>query len=280
MVGQSNLLTIIDEQIMMDEFPRFSIIIGPEGSGKKTLAKAMAFALESRCNFIEPKIDAVREMIKECYTINDTMVYAIADADNMSISAKNAMLKICEETPKKAYIIMTVCDDSSLLDTIKSRASIYRMSPYTPAELLDYARLSKGNLSNAGELIVQDLCETPGDVNKLYAVGVEAFYKFVEKVVDNIADVSTANALKILDSIDIKGNDENKYDMVLFLRAFKAVCGKEMRKAVAQNDVEGQMYFSAGIKVVSNTLSKMSITGINKGALFDMFILDIRKEWC
>lgn len=280
MIGQSNLLTIIDEQIMMDEFPRFSIIIGPEGSGKKTLAKAMAFALESRCNFIEPKIDAVREMIKECYIINDTMVYVIADADSMSISAKNAMLKICEETPKKAYIIMTVCDDSSLLDTIKSRASIYRMSPYTPAELLDYARLSKGNLSNAGELIVQDLCETPGDVNKLYAVGVEAFYKFVEKVVDNIADVSTANALKILDSIDTKGNDEDKYDMVLFLRAFKAVCGKEMRKAVAQNDVEGQMYFSAGIKVASNTLSKMSITGINKGALFDMFILDIRKEWC
>lgn len=280
MIGQSNLLTIIDEQIMMDEFPRFSIIIGPEGSGKKTLAKAMAFALESRCNFIEPKIDAVREMIKECYTINDTMVYVIADADSMSISAKNAMLKICEETPKKAYIIMTVCDDSSLLDTIKSRASIYRMSPYTPAELLDYARLSKGNLSNAGELIVQDLCETPGDVNKLYAVGVEAFYKFVEKVVDNIAEVSTANALKILDSIDTKGNDEDKYDMILFLRAFKAVCGKEMRKAVAQNDVEGQMYFSAGIKVASNTLSKMSITGINKGALFDMFILDIRKEWC
>ena len=280
MIGQSNLLTIIDEQIMMDEFPRFSIIIGPEGSGKKTLAKAMAFALESRCNFIEPKIDAVREMIKECYTINDTMVYVIADADSMPISAKNAMLKICEETPKKAYIIMTVCDESSLLDTIKSRASIYRMSPYTPAELLDYARLSKGNLSNAGELIVQDLCETPGDVNKLYAVGVEAFYKFVEKVVDNIAEVSTANALKILDSIDTKGNDEDKYDMILFLRAFKAVCGKEMRKAVAQNDVEGQMYFSAGIKVASNTLSKMSITGINKGALFDMFILDIRKEWC
>ena len=280
MIGQSNLLTIIDEQIMMDEFPRFSIIIGPEGSGKRTLAKAMAFALESRCNFIEPKIDAVREMIKECCTINDTMVYVIADADSMSISAKNAMLKICEETPKKAYIIMTVCDDSSLLDTIKSRASIYRMSPYTPAELLDYARLSKGNLSNAGELIVQDLCETPGDVNKLYAVGVEAFYKFVEKVVDNIAEVSTANALKILDSIDTKGNDEDKYDMILFLRAFKAVCGKEMRKAVAQNDVEGQMYFSAGIKVASNTLSKMSITGINKGALFDMFILDIRKEWC
>lgn len=280
MIGQSNLLKIIDEQIMMDEFPRFSIIIGPEGSGKKTLAKAMAFALESRCNFIEPKIDAVREMIKECYTINNTMVYVIADADNMSISAKNAMLKICEETPKKAYIIMTVCDESSLLDTIKSRASIYHMSPYTPAELLDYARLSKGNLSNAGELIVQDLCETPGDVNKLYAVGVEAFYKFVEKVVDNIAEVSTANALKILDSIDTKGNDEDKYDMILFLRAFKAVCGKEMRKAVAQNDVEGQLYFSAGIKVASNTLSKMNITGINKGALFDMFILEIRKEWC
>ena len=85
--------------------------------------------------------------------------------------------------------------------------------------------------------------------------------------------------MKIAESIDVKGNDVDKYDMTLFLRAFKSVCGRELKKCVAENDVEGQMWYSSGIKVATNTLNQMQITGINKGALFDIFILDIRREW-
>lgn len=274
MIGQKTLLNVIHEQIEMDEFPRFSILIGAEGSGKKTVSFEVAKMLDMPRVFIEPKVDKIREMIDNAYKIASPVLYVILDADNMSIQAKNALLKVCEETPNNAYIMMLVCDANNLLDTLKSRAGRYYMQPYTPEELLEYADVDKGN-----EYIITDLCETPGDVDKLLAIGINEFYAYVEKVVNNVASVSSANAFKIANQIDFKGTDPDKYDMTLFLRAFKAVCGNELKKSVAENDVEGQMWFSAGIKVVSNALSKIQITGINKGALFDIFILDIRREW-
>ena len=274
MIGQKNLLKIIDEQIDMEEFPRFSIIVGAEGSGKKTLTLSLAYALECQRVFIEPKVDAIREMIRNAYKVQTPTLYVILDG-NMSESAKNAMLKICEETPKNAYICMLVSNTANILDTIRSRAGIYYMQPYTPDELLEYANV----VDEKQKEIIMDLCETPGDVDKLLFTGINEFYSFVEKVLDNIAEVSSANALKIAEQIDIKNNDAEKYDIALFLRAFKSVCGNRMRKAVAENDLESQLYYSAGIKVVTNTLAQLNITGINKGALLDIFILDIRREW-
>lgn len=274
MIGQTKLLKLIEEQIEFKDFPRFSIIVGAEGSGKKTITLSIAYALNCQRVFIEPKVDSIREMIKNCYSVNTPTMYVIFDSDKMSQQAKNAMLKICEETPDNAYIIMLVNDIETVLPTIKSRASIYYIEPYTAKELIEYADMSE-DVND----IITDLCETPGDVEKLRFIGPKVFYDFVEKVVDNIAEVSDANALKIAGQIDFKNNDAQKYDMILFLRAFKSVCGKRMRKAVTEDDMEMQLYYSAGIKIVTKALRQMQITGINKSALFDMFILDIRREW-
>ena len=276
MIGQNGLLSVIDEQIFMDEFPRFSIIVGPKGSGKKTLTLAIAYALEVHRAFIEPKVDAVREMIKNAYTVKEPILYVIDNADTMSVQAKNAMLKVCEETPNNAYIVMLVNDISSVLDTLKSRAGIYYMQPYTPQEIRKFGDTQ--NLNERELEIIADICETPGDVVLMKSYGIENMYNFVQKVVDNIADVSSANALKIADSISFKDGKDG-YDIELFLKTFKSICGNELKRAVANNDIETQMYYSAGIKVVTNTLNQIKIIGINKGALFDMFILDIRKEW-
>ena len=276
MIGQKDLLDMINKQIEDATFPRFSIIIGQEGSGKRTLAKAIAMALECNIVFIESKVDAVREMIKECYSVTEPMVYCIADTDTMSVSAKNALLKICEEPPKNAYIIMTADSNTNVLSTLWSRAGRYFMQPYTPQDLIDYAETACSEPMNVG--IMLDLCETPGDINTLESVGAEEFYEFVEKVVDNVAETSAANAFKIANSINFKGTEG--YDMALFLRAFRAICGTRLREATVEGNTENLEHYSLGIKVVSKTLNQLQITGINKGALFDIFILDIRREWC
>lgn len=279
MVGQDRLLDVIYTQIeRYDDFPRFSIIFGAEGSGKKTLAQSIAVALNCGLARVDIKIDAIREMIRTCYTVQEPTVYLIADADKMSVSAKNAMLKICEETPKNAYIIMTVCDESTVLNTISSRAGKYFMQPYTPNEILQYYDEVSNN--DATKIYaITDLCETPGDVNKLLDVGVDDFYNYVEKVVDNIALTSSANAFKIANEIDFKGGEG--YDMVLFLRAFRSICGRELRRCIAEkSDIVEREHYSAGIRIASTALTNAKITGINKSALFDMFILDIRREWC
>ena len=284
MIGQTMLRRNISQLIEYDEFPRFSILVGAEGSGKKTLTNAIAFALNCQRAIVVPKVDVIREMIKDCYKVQSPVLYVIIDSDKMSPQAKNAMLKVCEETPNNAYIMMLVNDIDTVLPTIKSRACVFAINPYTNETILEYAQLVEKvkGVKRTTKIadIITDLCETPGDVNKLYEIEPEEFYSYVEKVIDNIAEVSGANALKIASQIDFKGDNKDKYDMTLFLRAFKSICGKELRKAVTDDDIEMQMYYSAGIKIATKTLQQMQITGINKSALFDMFILDIRQEWC
>lgn len=273
MIGQKNLLNIVDTLIAEGKFPRFSIISGQKGSGKKTLAKHIAHKLDDYNIYYVPdiKVETIRHMIADSYKVNSPTVYIISDADTMSANAKNALLKVTEEPPNDAIFIMTISDINTVLDTIKSRAYIFHMDTYTPEEIIAYADC------DVPDDILIDLCETPGDVDNLSKYGIELF-EFTEKVVDNVAVVSSANALKIADSIAFKDTDDG-YDVELFLRAFKAVCGKSMRKAVIEHDTEGQMWYSAGVKVVSKYLQQLSTTGINKSALFDMFILDIRREW-
>lgn len=277
MIGQTNILNIIDEQIFMDEFPRFSIITGPKGSGKKTLANYIVKQLNIQPYIVEDvKVESIRKLINDSYKIADKMVYIISDADTMSLASRNALLKVTEEPPHNAYFIMTVSNFDTVLPTLRSRASVYHMQPYTEQEILEYADGKYKTTKEVG--IIADLCETPGDVDKLLDIGITEFYEYVEKVVNNIASVSSANAFKIANQIAFKDSDDG-YDVDLFLRAFKSVCGVEMRKAVAENDTEGQMWYSAGIKVVSKALSQLGTSGINKSAVFDIFILDIRREW-
>jgi predicted AAA+ superfamily ATPase len=275
MIGQNTLLKVIEGQINNDEFPRFSVIVGPEGSGKKTLTMAIAYALNATRVFIEPKVDNIREMINTANKVQLTTVYVILD-NNMSVQAKNALLKVCEETPKNAYIILLTSNISTITDTLRSRAGIYYMQPYSVKEILQYSRFDERGVN---QQIITDLCETPGDVNKLYQYGANEFYSFVDKVINNIANVTSANALKIAESIDTKGGNPDKYDIVLFLRAFISICGNRMRTATLKQEDDKADLYAHGVATATNTLNQLSVTGINKGALLDIFILDIRKEW-
>ncbi|MBL1680403.1 hypothetical protein ELD14_28950, partial [Klebsiella pneumoniae] len=81
----------------------------------------------------------VREVIDNSYSCYTKTMYCLSNADNMRSQAKNAMLKITEEPPENAYFCITAIDESSLLDTIKSRAQVLRMNEYLPSEISEYA---------------------------------------------------------------------------------------------------------------------------------------------
>ena len=273
MIGQENLLRLIQKQIENDTFPKFSIIVGPKGSGKKTLVRSISSILGSRvfttCN---TTIDAIRSVISEAHRLNGvTSVYMIADADNMSVQAKNALLKITEEPPKSAYFIMTLEDINNTLDTIKSRGSVFYVEPYTKENIREY--LSKNDTElfdldwDDAELIV-DLCETPGEANQLLAIYFKDFYEYVELTVGKLTEVSLANALKVADKIALK-DDSEKYDLKLFWKAVLKVCGERM--------IEEPEYLE-WVRITSKALRKLSVRGINKQMLFDNWVFEIR-DW-
>ena len=127
MIGQRVLRDRITGQIIKGRFPRFSIIIGEKGSGKKTLATEIRHQLFANEVVTDTKVDSIREIIELAYKVNDTTVYIIPDCDNMSSAAANALLKVTEEPPKNAYFILTCENEENLLQTIRSRGVTYML---------------------------------------------------------------------------------------------------------------------------------------------------------
>lgn len=100
MIGQERSLTKIDRMIEIG-FPRFSIICGETGSGKKTIAKTIAKKLNAHLIISEIKVDNIREIIDLAYKQSEPTLYLIPDTDKMSNAAKNALLKVTEEPPRQ-----------------------------------------------------------------------------------------------------------------------------------------------------------------------------------
>lgn len=135
MIGQKNNIETIKNWRLNRAIPRFIIISGPLGSGRFTLSKVIGNVLNAKCLIFDNSINDVRNCIEYVNSINDKLLCIFRDCDNMSLNAKNALLKVVEEPPKNAYFIMTICDDDRMLGTIKSRGTMIHMEPYSIEEL-------------------------------------------------------------------------------------------------------------------------------------------------
>ena len=270
MIGQEALLKNI-ERLIAYGLPRFIIINGPKNSGKHLISKHIARRIGATLVDSGIKVDEIRETISLAYKQSEPTVYLLADADKMSPAAKNAILKVTEEPPRKAYFIMTLTDLNNTLATLRSRGAILTMDTYHPAELRDYAIEEREYDLNPGErAILMNICATPGDVDTLATYNITEFYQFVETVADNIGKVNGANAFKIGSRLSYKEEDTG-YDVTLFLRALQYVY------LCAANDTPHRSLLS--IREIGKYLAEMNTTGINKSATMDMLILELRRIW-
>ena len=187
------------------------------------VAKYIASELSLVYSECEIRTEAVREVIDSAYNSTTNVFYCFANADVMKVQAKNAMLKITEEPPENAYFCLTLCDDSTLLDTIRSRANVIYLDGYTKDELKEYYYM--GTYGNKSECdLFCSICDTPGEIDMLTQYGVE-FYDYVKLVADNIAEVEPANAFKSSSKLALK--NENGYDLKLFWKVFVYICSTQ-----------------------------------------------------
>lgn len=269
MIGQKELIQKIKAQLKEGTLPSFIIFVGARGCGKKLLVSE----LFGECVNIEPKVDAVRDMITMAIKMANR-TFLIADADGMSLAAQNAMLKVVEECKNNNRFILTIEDVNNVLPTIQSRGTVFMFKPYARPELLEYLSMAKWQEDD--KYIGADVCENVGELQTLAMYGVTKFYDYVVKVYKNIASVSGANAFKIGDAIDFKG-DAEKYDLKLFLRGFRRVC---LEKVVLQEyELYDKEQLINAVIITTKYISQLRVKGINKQSLFDAWLLDIRKEW-
>ena len=270
MIGQKKILENID-RISKVNFPRFSIIVGQKYSGKKLIAKEISRLLEAQFINADIKVDSIREVIKLAYKQTNPTVYLLADADKMSPAAKNAILKITEEPPQKAYFIMTITDLNNTLPTLRSRGTIFNIDPYTPDELLQYADLKNYDLTEEEQSIVINICTVPGEIDLIVRYNIIEFYNFVETVIKNIGVVNGANAFKIASRFSYKEEDTG-WNIGLFFKAIMYACRQLMNETPSRELKEM-------IKVTSKYLSQLNIKGVSKNSTVDMWILETRGVW-
>jgi len=265
MIGQKQLLQQIDRWVAIGDLPRFLIITGNKGSGKMLLAQKIAKRMGAFYVPCELGVDAVREVVENCYKCDGTTIYTFLNADKMSAQAKNALLKITEEPPRSAHFILTLQDPNATLETLRSRSVALAMEPYTEAELREY-------MDNTVNETILKIASTPGEVNDLRNIKVDDFFSFCEKVLDNIATVTGVNAFKIAQSLKFKEEDEG-HDPILFMRCISAICFQRAKNASSAPYV--RMNFNL-LLATATCIRDLQLTGVKKESTVDCWILKVR----
>lgn len=221
--GQDHIVTTLKNQIINDRVGHAYVFTGTRGTGKTTVAKIMARAINctnrrpdgSPCgecpscqaianntsmDVIEMDgasnngVDDARKIIEEVAyppTTGRYKVYIIDEAHMLSPAASNALLKTIEEPPEYVVFILATTEVHKILITILSRCQRF-----------DFRRISLETISNR----LADL---------LQREGVEAEEKALSYIA-KAADGSMRDALSLLDEcIAFYPDQKLSYDGVL-----------------------------------------------------------------
>ena len=276
MIGQAKLLDKLNGLINEDKLPRFIIIVGERGSQSDEIAPFIAGVMSANCvRLNDVKVDTIRRMIDEAYSFSEITIYNIADADNMSVNAKNAMLKVCEEPPNNAYFVMSLESLDNTLETIKSRATVFYMDKYSKSELMQYCDKRCKDKNQEYKDMIVSFSDTPGDIDILSESG-DKFYEYVDRFVEDAIRLPGTEALNLTSEVSVKDGD-GKFDAIMFFKIFQNIC---LRKAEEYSDSQIIAKYCWSVIRAGECMRDIKrVRGINKQMLLDEFVLRLRKIW-
>lgn len=270
-VGQKSIIEHIELLKNNDGLPRFMIITGNKLAGKSTFARRIGEII-AKGNVIctDGKVDTIRSIIDSAYKAAEDIVYIIDDFENMSINAKNALLKATEECPRRAYFMLVGTNINSLPLTLQNRAYLLAMLPYTPQELMLYAKQAGQFKENEINLLME-ICETPAEIEYFKKVNITEFYDFISTIAFKFSELTGVESFRLNHRIKLKKDSEG-YDLFLVM--------KKVNKIILNALVDNKIDPNIGFNIVSATIAsmgKLNTNSINHGMLFDNWMLSIRE---
>lgn len=170
-IGHEQIIEHFQNAITNDKVSHAYILNGPDLSGKRMLAEAFATALQCEAGGSEPcgkcrsckqaashnhpdiiylqhekpatiSVDDIRKQVNDDVSIKPYYgpykVYIIDDAEKMSQSAQNALLKTIEEPPPYAVILLLTDNADTFLPTILSRCITLNLKPVADTKIREY----------------------------------------------------------------------------------------------------------------------------------------------
>lgn len=156
-IGYSDLINNFKDRCLKNTLSHAHLIAGEDGIGKSKLANILAKLIlngdlereyvdiinykSSKASFgVDDVRDIIEEVSKKPFEGNKKVII-IHEGNKLTIQAQNALLKTIEEPPIGVHIII-LCESLELiLDTIKSRCEIYKLTPLTKNELYEYIKI-------------------------------------------------------------------------------------------------------------------------------------------
>lgn len=165
-LGHDRALSIVKAYLANSSFSGAYIFSGPEGIGKKLVAKIIASQLNCTAESDRPcgvcasclkvqkeahpdlhiiqngqsqiKIEDIREILRQAnfrpYE-GRAKVFIIDNAHKLNIEAANSLLKVLEEPPKDVAIILVTHKPQNIIKTVLSRCKRIKFSPLIRAQL-------------------------------------------------------------------------------------------------------------------------------------------------
>lgn len=167
-LGNEQLKIRLSAMFAQKKIPHCILLSGPEGSGKRTLSKLLAAAMQctdpgtvpcricSQCHkalhnshpdiiYVDDEdhktipVSLVREICADVYirpNEGNRKIYVFPYAEKLSVAGQNTLLKVLEEPPAYAVFLLLASNPGILLPTVRSRCAEAHLSPLSPELLL------------------------------------------------------------------------------------------------------------------------------------------------
>lgn len=236
-IGFDSIIEGFNKRAYKGNLSHAHLIIGPDGIGKSLLAKKFAMSILGKSidkDYVDiinyrPKkasfgVDEVRGIIEEVNKKpyeGDKKVIIIHQGSKLTPQAQNALLKTIEEPPKGVYIIILSESLELMLDTIKSRSQIYKLTPLNREEIIKFIK-KIGEEYNEKILVAISYGEgVPGRVIKILRD--KELANLRDMIVELFKDINKGDGEKVLEYENkfnkFKGDKEEVINLIaIFIR--------------------------------------------------------------
>lgn len=274
-VGHSSLIENFKNRCSNGNISHAQLISGEDGIGKSILAEILGKLILNGdlnreyvdiINYKPSKasfgVDDVREIIDEVNKKpfeGDKKVIIIHQGNKLTIQAQNALLKTIEEPPTEVYIII-LCESLELiLDTIKSRCEIYKLTPLTKDELYKYIAIKGYDYSEEEKSSAIAFSEgIPGRIDRYFSD--TELQELRDKIVDLLLQLTNNEIEAILEKEEqLVSYKQNKEEVINVLSSF-------IRDILVNKEVynENLIINRDKIKEIERLTNEMSFKKLNK----------------
>lgn len=310
--AQPRALQILENSIKNNRLSHAYLFTGPNGTYKKEMAYHLAMMLyckeETPCYecenckailenrhlniyYIEPfgqnikkeQIIALQEEFSKTSLVQGPRIYIINDADTMSSSAANSLLKFIEEPSPDIYGILITEHKDNILSTIISRSMVINFNELDKKHLTENLKeLDTPLLVNCVTHLTSNLSQAK---ELLSNEGFKTIVSIFENFVNDLADSKLDN-LFYKDNIELLGNKEKLKTFLMLLEClFRDVYEyKIVSRVLVFNSLEESIKLIAAkydgddiLKHIEHILQliKRISYNVNMNLLINQFLIDL-----